>query len=192
MRVESAELSAFLVANEQTTVCQLIPLIRQAGQSGLDLLSPNTKVQKVVFDKQTDVDSLKTWYLVWYKANSKGEAGWNYAGCANYTVGECADSIGNLPQEKAIKDCAAKLEDGQIRDVTLVVAHDTKLDKRVIVDGCKRSVAIALIAQRNTSRFGELINSSSLRITAIELKSELTHCLYPCDFLNLFASGISK
>jgi len=184
MRTVNVSIGDFLQANQRATVIQLIPYLLQGGQSGYKLLSTIAACQRLFFDSPDDIQYIGGSYLVWYKPNQKGEANWNRAGCKNYTVAEYVNCIlGGSVSRPDINTLVSLLKGGLSQDVVLVVAFDTELDKRVIVDGCKRAVALALIARQSLGEFVKLLNSS-FSITVMELKSRLAHVLYPCDFFN--------
>lgn len=187
MRTEKAEIVDFLKADQRTTVIRLIPLLLQGGQSGLNRLSQIAAFRKLIFENQDDIEYLESSYLVWYKPNNRGEADWNRAGCENYTVAEYVDSIlkGDVSRGD-IKNLVRSLKGGLNEDIVLALAFDTKLNKRVIVDGCKRAVALALIARQSREEFLKLLNSG-FPVVMMEPRSRLAHCLYPCDFLDFCA-----
>lgn len=185
MQTANTNIRDFLQANKQTRVFSLIPHMVQAGQTGLALLSEIAQFDTLTLEDAADMSVIKSSCLPWYKPNEQGYADWYIAGCKNYTVAEYADSIQRgETQNEDVKELKGSLEQGLCQDIVLVRVFDTTLNKGVIVDGCKRAVALALIAQQNKDDFSKLMNSD-FSITIIELRSRLAHCLYPCDFLLL-------
>lgn len=200
MRTERATVSDFLNADQVVldanrrpvkgaTVCKLTNYFRQGGQSGLDRLDQLAKFQRLIVENPKNFKELMSSYLVWYKPNKKGEAGWQYTGCKNYTVGEYVNYIrrdniraNDKDTVEKIKELRRKLEGGLCKDIILVAAFDTELKKRVIVDGCKRVVALALIAAKNPATFSDLLGSKC-KAVVMELRSRWAHSLYPCDFI---------
>jgi hypothetical protein len=69
-------------------------------------------------------------YLPWYYNNLGGDCNYNHPGAKNYTVDQWVN----------------KHQVGQIRNkqqpIVILTVLDTGLGKRLIIDGCKRSVAL--------------------------------------------------
>ena len=202
MRIENASISDFLEADKVecddsgkpfkgATVAKLTDYFLQGGQSGLDRLAQLATPQKLVVENVEDLSELKSWYLVWYKPNKKGEASWQYAGSENYTVAEyvayvCSGNIRPSDENRVneIRQLRGKLENGLRKNIILVAAFDTKVNKRVIVDGCKRTIALSLVAKENLGK----VLASKYQVLVMELSSEWAHSLYPYDFIPFLES----
>lgn len=200
MRTEKSSVNDFLEADrvelddkgkpvKGATVVKLTDKFRAGAQSGFNRLGRLAKFQKLVVENVVNFNELMNSYLVWYKPNAKGDAGWEYAGCKNYMVHEYVtyvreDKVRPNDKDKVgkIKELKGKLESGLCEDIELLVAFDTQLNKRVIVDGCKRTIALALIANESCATFLRLL-ASKHQVVVMQLSSQWAHCIYPCDFL---------
>jgi hypothetical protein len=138
-------------------------------------------------------------FLVWYTINERGESAWNKEGCENYTVARYVDDVirhrsaleANKEHGERIKRIEAlteSLRQGLNDDVVIVSALDSGLGRRLIVDGCRRSVSLAMLARQNEEEFSQLLRSR-YSVTIVEVESALAHCLYPADFLAACASS---
>ena len=188
MRWELSTAEVFCDANLQTQCFNLINVAMRDG--GVVPFSAMATFWRGTFETIGDFDVLKTAYIVRYKPNSKGQGGWQYPGSSNYTAYEYAEVVraGKIDwKERAeILGLAELLKEGLSQDVTLTTAMDTMLDARVVVDGCHRATALALMLRDTTSELTKLL-ASAHKLQIVELRSRWGHVLYPCDFLDLSA-----
>lgn len=190
MWTAEATIDDFRRADNRARIIRLTQHFLQAGPSGLNRLAQLATFRKLIIENESDLDELKSWYLPWYKLNGEGEAGWQYEGSENYIVAEYMDYVlqGNvgpndINKAERIKERKTRLEAGSCNDEELLVAFDTKLNKRVVLDGCHLAVALALSHAQNPVSFSARLPSYPKVI--IEVSSQWAHCLYPCDFIPL-------
>jgi hypothetical protein len=96
--------------------------------------------------------------LPWYKQGFD----WTRPCAENYSV-----------REKA-KEEPSKLREGET--MLIMTAYDSIINKRLVVDGCKRAVALETATNRNRT---------IPRVRVLECFGAQVHCIFWCDFLNL-------
>lgn len=185
---EQTTADVYRVANSQTDCWNLPWLAEKEG--GLAPMSEIARFWRGKFLAVEDLDYLSTAYIVRYKPNSDGKAGWQYSGAANYTVEEYAEAVRkgemDVAERKDILELVESLKEGPNRNIVLTTVLDNSLGVRVIVDGIHRATALALMRRENPSELEKLL-LSTYQILMIELRSRWAHVLYPFDFLNLCA-----
>ena len=182
MKQEPATFHDFIVANRATTCINLLPLLEKLG--ALSRLSPLMKVEKRLLETDTDIENVKPLYLVWYKPNEMGETGWDKPNSVHYTVGEYSQLIATSQvQQPDILNLRDSLSRELSSDVTILTAYDTSLNREVIVDGCKRAVALTLNCKSEITFSG-----GKYAIVLLRLVSKWAHIIYPCDFLPFLRS----
>lgn len=178
----------FQAANAQTGCINLLSLAGQQG--GMAPLPEIAEFWAGRFETVEDLDLLKPAFVVRYKLNSNGQAGWQYSGSANYTAEEYAEAVRkgetNLAERKKILALAASLRSGLTKDIVLTTVLDNSLGVRLIVDGLHRATALNLLDRQNPSELSRLL-TSKFQIMIIELRSRWAHVLYPFDFLDFCA-----
>ncbi len=193
MRQEKASLQEFVAANWHTGCINLFWLSKQHSLLEQLLLgiANIVTVWKQLLEQPQDMKDLDPLHLVWYRPNQDGRDGWQYQGSTHYTVGEFAQLIqtNRVPpahrgKQAKIEEYVRRLRNGWTEDIVLLVAYDTGLDKRVIVDGCHRAVALSLLESTDS-----WLALRSYSIALLQLESEWARTLYPCDFLRFKASG---
>jgi hypothetical protein len=73
---------------------------------------------------------------------------------------------------------------GLYDDIEIVIAFDTFIKKRLIVDGTNRSLALQYIRTKSQSSFNGLLKSKN-SIRLVTLKSSVCRVLFPVDFCKL-------
>ena len=182
------------------TVIKLTPsFVESAGVPDLRRLSQVATFYRLTLETPKDFELVEEAFLVWYTINEQAESAWNKEGCNSYTVARYVDDMirnrsvleSNKEHGERIKEIEAlteSLKRGLMDDVVIVSALDTGLGRRLIVDGCKRSVSLAMLARQNEEGFPRLLRSR-FAVTIVEVESALAHCLYPADFLAVSASS---
>ena len=74
---------------------------------------------------------------------------------------------------------------GLIDDIDIVIALDTSLNKGLIVDGTKHSLALYYLLHREERVFNEFLISVKSRINIVYLKSDVCRILFPLAFCKL-------
>lgn len=188
MKWEAAIAEDFCAANLQTRCFNLINVAIREG--GVVPFSAMATFRRGRFETVADFDVLKTAYIVRYKPNSKGQGGWQYPGSSNYTAYEYAEAVraGKIAWKERAKilGLVELLKQGLNEDVTLTAATDTALEARVLVDGCHRATALALMLRETPTELTKLL-ALVHKVQIVELRSKWAHVLYPCDFLDLCA-----
>ena len=188
MREEAATSQEFVEANSQTRCINLIPAYAQNdGTRLLEIAS----FRRVTFETAEDLDVITTSYIVWYKQNLDGQAGWQCAGSPNFTVDEYSTAVqaGTADPEKAQKIRAivnSLKREGLLENIILTAALDSQLNARVIVDGNHRAIALAVVLREDLGDVRKLL-ASRCKVQMLELRSMWAHVLYPCDFIDLCA-----
>lgn len=184
MQEEPISLAQFCEANQSTHVIHLVEFFRTLGPAAAARLEDVCKCWQMTVEEVGDLDLVKKAHLVRYKPNVEGKAGWEYSGSLPYTVDEYAQAVPiiNPPEYGKIQALVSSMKSGLSKDVVLVAALDTALDKRVIVDGVHRSTGLVLLSKTNPAALAELL-ASTYKVGVVEIRSKWTHVLYPCDFL---------
>jgi len=132
-----------------------------------------------------DTGQLSEHYLVWYKPNEIGHAGWHVQGSVNYHLSEYVDGLVNGSiRNPEVLSLVQTLSKGLNQPVEILVAFDTSLNQALIVDGTKRALALNYLRRTEPGSLDRLIRGG-YPIHVIQFSS--THCsiLFPCDFLKL-------
>lgn len=184
VKEEPTTINEFLAVSSQT---RCINLIRSLPLHGcIDRLTELANFSRFTVEDVEDLDLLKTTYLVRYKPNSQGQAGWQYLGSENYTVDEYTTAIQEEKDKLDIQTLVDSLRRGLQEDIVVIAAQDYTLNARIIVDGNHRAVALARLMREDPTALRNIL-SSSHKILILELRSKWAHVIYPCDFLNLCA-----
>lgn len=160
----------FLV--HQVQICNQLEKLLGAGQRNLDVLKRLAQVKKVTVQPQ----EFQHFCLPWYHTDL-GDCGWHMPGAVPYSVKKWRDKYGNGESLPGKDHVAHLLELGVVnRDGPILVVEDTRLDVRLVAEGCKRVCAAAV---------GEL------PIEAIWFSSEWSACLFPADFFPYIARKLT-
>lgn len=189
MTEEAATFQDFFDANSQSHCINLIPVFAQ--NNGIARLLDIASCWRVTFETPEDLAALRASYIVWYKQNEYGQAGWQYRGSSNFTVDgySAAVKAGIADPKKAQKIRALQeslRKDGLSEDIILVAALDSWLNARIIGDGNHRAIALTLILNETPNDLKSIL-ASKHKVLMLELRSRWAHILYPCDFLDLCA-----
>lgn len=103
--------------------------------------------------------------LPWYK----GGTDWSPPSAENYSL-----------QEKA-KESPSDLKKGQ--KMLIMTAYHSLIDRRIIVDGCKRAVALETAVNRG---------GNIPEVTVLESYGTQIHSIFPCDFNNLVRRALTS
>jgi hypothetical protein len=101
-----------------------------------------------------DINRLLKYYLVRYKPNEEGYDGPQVKGSLNYLFQEYANKIlreSSLMRQEIQHLVQSISENGLTHNIDIVVALDTTLNKGLIVDGTKRSLALYYMLSREKS-----------------------------------------
>lgn len=135
-----------------------------------------------------DIEELLNYYLVYYKPNYQGDIGPQANGSINYLFREFAAEI-LKGSEKMIQNVCPHIESFKEKvltnDIDIIIAYDTFINKGLIVDGTKRSLALYYIKHTNTNLFKNLLSSIKYSIKFVYLKSYVCRILFPIDFCKL-------
>lgn len=168
----------FLAANKKTTVNEFLNSIWKQGPSAVKLLSEIAVFTRHDLTCNADVEPLGNIYLPWFPPNEFGDSGWAQ-GRLNYTVAEYSTI-----EDAGINILQASLRNkGIIRDIWLIIVNDKTLGKALLVDGCKRSVAL----YRMLPDVDSLLKDKVVHVVTMD--SLFSHLLFPCDFLQLAIQG---
>ena len=188
MREELASVEEFVEANSQTRCINLVRTFVQ--HDAIARLSEVASFWRVTFEEATDLEDLKTTYMVRYKQNSNLQSGWQYPGSSNFTVDEYVKAIQEQEEDPAMIQKILELEDslrkGLSEDITLTGARDESLKARILVDGNQRATALVLLLKNDPLALRSIV-PSRYRVQMLELRSRWAHVIYPCDFLELCA-----
>jgi hypothetical protein len=139
--------------------------------------------------KLSDMDQLLNCYMVRYKKNTAGESGPGIDSSINYLFKEKAAEVfkeleSNAEFKKTYEIIKSLENKGLYDDIEVVIAFDTFIKKRLIVDGTNRSLALHYIRTKSESSFKELLKSKN-SIRLVTLKSSVCRVLFPVDFCKL-------
>ena len=125
------------------------------------------------------------YYLVWYKPNNDGQSGPNIEGSTNHRFGEYVGTVlkGSADNMNQIRPIIESLGSGLDNNIDIVVALDTSINKGLVVDGTKRSLALYYLNKERENFINLLASKHSINI--ITLKSSITRILFPVDFCKL-------
>jgi hypothetical protein len=76
-------------------------------------------------------------------------------------------------------------EKGLTNDIDIIIAYDTFINKGLIVDGTKRSLALYYIKHTDKNLFRNLLASIKYSIKFVYLRSYVCRILFPIDFCKL-------
>lgn len=188
MREELASVEEFVGANSQTRCINLVPTFVQ--HDAIARLSEVASFWRVTFEEATDIEVLKTTYMVRYKQNPNLQSGWQYPGSSNFTVDEYVKAIQEQEVDPAmiqkILELEGSLRKGLSEDMILTGARDESLKARIVVDGNHRAPALVLLLKKDLLALRSIM-SSKYTVQMLELRSRWAHVIYPCDFLDLCA-----
>lgn len=152
------------------------------------LLKQDYRMERIRIIGINDVQRLAENYIVWYTINDNGLSGWDHQGSMNYKVNEFIEDLSQLrglPNHEheisGLNLVRESLRTGLTTNVTIRVAHDTFLNKQIIVDGTKRAVSLCTFLGEDLQVLSLLINSE-FRIEILKLTSKYCHAVFPCDF----------
>jgi hypothetical protein len=135
-----------------------------------------------------DIEGLLNCYLVYYKPNYQGDSGPQANGSTNYLFHEFAAGI-LKGSEKMIHNVYPYIESlkekGLTNDIDIIIAYDTFINKGLIVDGTKRSLALYYIKHTDKNLFRNLLASIKYSIKFVYLRSYVCRILFPIDFCKL-------
>jgi hypothetical protein len=133
-----------------------------------------------------DIEQFLDYYLVWYKPNNDGQSGPNIEGSTNHRFGEYVATVlkGSADNMNQIRPIIESLGSGLDNNIDIVVALDTSINKGLVVDGTKRSLALYYLKNKERGNFISLL-ASKHSINIITLKSSITRILFPVDFCKL-------
>jgi hypothetical protein len=139
--------------------------------------------------KADDIDQLLDYYMLRYKDNADGINGPGIDGSINYLFKEKMDEVSkelesNAEFKKTHEIIKSLENNGLYDDIEIVIAFDTFIKKRLIVDGTNRSLALYYIKTKSKSSFKELLKSKN-HIRLVTLKSSVCRVLFPIDFCKL-------
>jgi len=188
MREEPASVNEFVEANSQTHCINLVRTFVEAD--AIARLSEVSSFWRVTFEEATDLDVLKTTYMVRYKQNSNLQSGWQYPGSLNFTVDEYVEAIreelADPEMIQKILELENSLRKGLSENMILTGAWDESLKARILVDGNHRATSLVLLLKKNPLALRSIM-SSKYTVQMLELRSRWAHVIYPCDFLELCA-----
>lgn len=138
-----------------------------------------------------NVAELSDWSLVWYTVNSKGETGCDKEESNNYTVADFVNhySLGklNLPaysdRINQLECIIEKLRCGLNQPITITVAYDNELNKNLVIDGVKRTIALYYLKLTDSKLLEKIISEYPVYI--LKFSSNICHKVFPCDFQKL-------
>ena len=185
MRIIASNIDEFIAEHSSVLICTSTQMLKRSTHF-FNILANNSTVQKRIIETIDDMQYLDECFLPWYKPNARGEKDWNFEGCTNYSVGEYVDLVLKKQIERQdIQDLVKSLsQKGLNKNIVITVASDTILNKKLIIDGCKRTIALNLLDE-DTWKSVTNLGASSFKIGALELTSKLTHFVYPADFMKL-------
>jgi len=152
------------------------------------LLKQDYQTERMRITEENDVQRLADNYIVWYTINESGLSGWDHQESMNYKVSKF---IEDLPQLRGLHNHEHEisgldliregLKTGLSSNITIRVAHDTFLNRQIIVDGTKRAVSLCTFLLEDLQVLSSLLNSE-FRIEILKITSKYCHAVFPCDF----------
>lgn len=134
-----------------------------------------------------DIEQLSSYYLVWYKPNASGMTSPFADGSVNYRFDEYNAAIlnGSISMPPPVINRVESFKnEGLIKNVDIVVGFDISIDKGLIVDGTKSSLALSHLRSNNVNVLKDLLASTN-SINIVYLKSPVCRVLFPIDFCRL-------
>ncbi len=130
------------------------------------------------------------WYLPWYKPDVNGHSGYHFEGSANWKLSDYAQALisGEVTETCELSYLHESLGQGAARDIQIVAARDTRLNKTVIVDGVKRAITLQIFALKKAEALVNLLGdgkAGSAKIKVVEFSSAYMRQFFPSDFLRL-------
>jgi hypothetical protein len=138
-----------------------------------------------------DLEKISKYYLIWYKSSSSSYH--QYASTtSNFQFSEYIDEFlydpTQLPSNDRVLEYIKKLKNGWKDPIEIIVAYDTAINKGLIVDGTKQSLALYYIKQTEEERLQILLQENAV-VNLCQMNSLQCRNIFYHDFARLISSS---
>ena len=135
-----------------------------------------------------DLEKISKYYLVWYKPRDDYH---QYASTTvNFQFSEYIEEFlydpTQLPSNDRVLEYIKKLKNGWKDPIEIIVAYDTAINKGLIVDGTKQSLALYYIKQTEEERLQILLQENAV-VNLCQMNSLQCRNIFYRDFAGLIS-----
>jgi hypothetical protein len=140
-----------------------------------------------------DLEKICKCYLIWYKLSSSGDS-YHQSTTTRSTNFQFSEYINEflydptqLPSNDGVLEYIKRLKNGWIYPIEIIVAYDTAINKGLIVDATKHSLALYYIKQTEEARLEKLLQENNV-VNLCQMNSLQCRNIFYHDFARIISS----